>query len=56
MDCKSLETAKMIRRSLMSGEVARFVQFRFEELRISEARYKDLLSEADESYSNMLSI
>ena len=31
-------------------EVARFIQSRLGELKISEARYKDLLSEADEQY------
>ncbi|PUA33335.1 MAG: integrase [Zestosphaera tikiterensis] len=35
-------------------EVARFIQSRFGELRISEARYEDLLSEADESYLKYL--
>ncbi len=34
----------------MSREVARFIQSRFGELRVSEARYEDLLSEADEEY------
>ena len=35
-------------------EVARFIQSRFEELKISEARYEDLLGEADEHYSKYL--
>ncbi|MEM0235986.1 integrase [Thermofilum sp.] len=35
-------------------EVARFIQSRFGELKISEARYEDLLSEADEYYSRYL--
>jgi len=38
----------------MSREVARFIQSRFGELKISEARYEDLLSEADEYYLNYL--
>jgi intergrase/recombinase len=38
----------------MPREVARFVQSRFGELKISEARYEDLLSEADEHYSKYL--
>lgn len=39
---------------VMSREVARFIQSRFGELKISEARYEDLLSEADEYYLNYL--
>jgi intergrase/recombinase len=39
----------------LSQEVARFIQSRFGELKISEARYKDLLSEADEHYPKYLS-
>ena len=39
----------------MSREVAMFIQSRFGELRISEARYEDLLSEADEHYPRYLS-
>ena len=35
-------------------EVARFIQNRFGELRISEARYENLLSEADEHYPKYL--
>jgi intergrase/recombinase len=35
---------------VMSREVARFIQSRFGELKISEARYEDLLGEADEYY------
>jgi len=38
----------------MSREVARFIQSRFGELRVSEARYEDLLSEADEAYPRYL--
>jgi len=38
----------------MSREVARFIQSRFGELRISEARYEDLLSEADQTYLSYL--
>jgi intergrase/recombinase len=34
----------------MPREVARFIQSRFGELKISEARYEDLLSEADQYY------
>ena len=37
-------------------EVARFIQSRFGELKISEARYEDLLSEADEHYPRYLSM
>jgi intergrase/recombinase len=39
---------------VMPREVARFVQSRFGELKISEARYEDLLSEADERYPKYL--
>jgi len=39
----------------VSREVARFIQSRFGELRVSEARYEDLLSEADEQYPRYLS-
>jgi intergrase/recombinase len=35
-------------------EVARFIQSRFGELRVSEARYEDLLSEADSYYPKYL--
>ena len=35
-------------------EVARFIQSRFGELRVSEARYEDLLSEADIHYPKYL--
>ena len=38
----------------MSREVARFIQSRFGELRVSEARYEDLLGEADENYPKYL--
>jgi intergrase/recombinase len=38
----------------MPREVARFIQSRFGELKISEARYEDLLSEADQYYSSYL--
>ncbi|ADM28749.1 integrase protein [Ignisphaera aggregans DSM 17230] len=40
----------------MNREVARFIQSRLGELRISEARYEDLLSEADEAYPKYLQI
>jgi intergrase/recombinase len=36
------------------GEVARFIRSRFGELRVSEARYEDLLSEADTHYPKYL--
>jgi intergrase/recombinase len=39
---------------VMPKEVARFIQSRFGELKISEARYEDLLSEADERYPKYL--
>jgi len=39
---------------VMPREVARFVQSRLGELKISEARYEDLLSEADEYYPRYL--
>jgi intergrase/recombinase len=39
---------------VMPREVARFIQSRFGELKISEARYEDLLSEADQYYSSYL--
>jgi intergrase/recombinase len=38
----------------MPREVARFIQSRFGELRVSEARYEDLLSEADQHYPRYL--
>ena len=38
----------------MPREVARFIQSRFGELKVSEARYEDLLSEADENYPKYL--
>ncbi|MGB9734512.1 MAG: integrase [Conexivisphaera sp.] len=40
--------------SSMSREVARFVQSRLGELKVSEARYEDLLSEGDEAYPRYL--
>jgi intergrase/recombinase len=40
----------------MPREVTRFIQSRLGELRISEARYKDLLSEADEYYPKYLEV
>jgi len=40
---------------VMPREVSRFVQSRFGELKVSEARYEDLLSEADEHYPKYLS-
>jgi len=39
---------------VMPREVARFIQSRFGELKVSEARYEDLLSEADEHYPKYL--
>ncbi|MEM1651134.1 MAG: integrase [Sulfolobales archaeon] len=55
----SLTLPKMFRKvswrimlQTMPREVARFIQSRFGELRVSEARYEDLLSEADEYYPN----
>lgn len=39
----------------MLREVVRFIQSRFREIRMNEARYKDLLSEADEHYPRYLS-
>jgi intergrase/recombinase len=39
---------------VMSREIARFIQSRFGELKISEARYEDLLGEADEYYLKYL--
>ena len=38
----------------LGREIARFLQSRFGELKISEARYEDLLSEADEKYPEYL--
>jgi intergrase/recombinase len=38
----------------MPREVARFIQSRFGELKVSEARYEDLLGEADENYPKYL--
>jgi intergrase/recombinase len=38
----------------MPREVTRFVQSRFGELKVSEARYEDLLAEADEYYPKYL--
>jgi len=37
-------------------EVARFVQSRLGELRVSEARYEDLLGEADQYYPKYLAV
>ena len=42
------------RRKVMPREVARFIQSRFGELKTSEARYEDLLSEADNYYPKYL--
>jgi len=39
---------------VMPREIARFIQSRFGELKVSEARYEDLLSEADEYYPRYL--
>ncbi len=41
---------------VMPREVARFIQSRFGELKVSEARYEDLLSEADEHYPKYLDL
>ena len=40
----------------MPREVARFIQSRFGELRVSEARYEDLLGEADDAYPAYLRV
>jgi intergrase/recombinase len=40
----------------MPEEVARFIKNRFGELRVSEAKYEDLLSEIDEYYSKYLTL
>ena len=40
----------------MGREVARFVQSRLGELKVSEARYEDLLGEADEAYPKYLAL
>jgi intergrase/recombinase len=40
----------------MPREVARFIQSRFGELRVSEARYEDLLGEADQYYPGYLKL
>jgi intergrase/recombinase len=39
---------------VMSRKVARFIQSRFGELKISEARYEDLLENADDHYYKYL--
>jgi len=39
---------------IMPRKVARLVQSRFGELKISEARYEDLLSEVDEHHPKYL--
>jgi intergrase/recombinase len=41
---------------VMPREVARFIQSRLGELKVSEARYEDLLSEADENYPKYLKL
>ncbi|MCC6014623.1 MAG: integrase [Desulfurococcaceae archaeon] len=58
---RSLLPAKYMRKvawrlmiRVMPREVARFIQSRFGELRVSEARYEDLLSEADTYYPRYL--
>ena len=38
----------------MPEKIARFIQSRFGELRVSEARYEDLLGEADQHCSRYL--
>ncbi|MEM2261625.1 MAG: integrase [candidate division WOR-3 bacterium] len=40
----------------ISREVARFIQSRFGELKISELRYEDLLSEADQHYPSYITL
>jgi len=57
----NLVVSKMMRKvawrlmiKVMPREVARFIQSRFGELKVSEARYEDLLSEADEHYPKYL--
>ena len=40
---------------VMPCEAARFIQSRFGELKISEARYEDLLGEADKYFPGYLS-
>ncbi len=40
----------------VSREAARFIQSRFGELRVSEARYEDLLGEADQQYLAYLNL
>jgi intergrase/recombinase len=39
---------------VMPREVARFIESRFGELKVSEARYEDLLGEADNYYPRYL--
>ncbi len=46
--------AWMFMRPSMGAEAARFAQSRLGELRVDEARYEDLLSEADEAYPRYL--
>lgn len=41
-------------KAAMPREVARFIQSRFGKLKVSEARYEDLLSEADGYYPKYL--
>jgi intergrase/recombinase len=41
---------------VMSREMARFIQSRFGELKVSEARYEDLLGEADMNYPRYLNM
>jgi Uncharacterized protein conserved in archaea len=57
----NLVVSKMMRKvawrlmiKVMPREVARFIQSRFGELKVSEARYEDLLGEADEHYPKYL--
>ncbi|ABN69676.1 hypothetical protein Smar_0569 [Staphylothermus marinus F1] len=44
------KTAWRLMIKTMNMEVARFIQSRFGELRVSEARYEDLISLADQAY------
>ncbi len=48
------KTAWRLMIKAVSREVARFIQSRLGELRVSEARYEDLLGEADEAYPKYL--
>jgi len=47
---------RILTKTLTDKDVARFIQSRFSELKISEARYGDLLTEADTQYSKVLEV